>query len=215
MTAASDRRQKDLVRQQFTRTADVFGGYAVDHRAQLAESLAVAVKAGSSDRAADIACGPGTLVLRFARRVRWICGLDLTPAMLDRAGHSAVVHGLTNLDLAVGDAQTLPFADAKLDIAVTSYSLHHMPDPARVIREMARVVRRGGRVGIIDIRAPENPKITARANRIERIRDNSHTRSISLSEFERIFGESGLRATAIESLEEPRDFDNWMHVAGW
>ena len=63
---------------------------------------------------------------------------------------------------------------------MTSYSLHHMSDPARVIREMARVVKRGGRVGLIDIIVPEDPKVRALNHRIEWIRDPSHARSLTL-----------------------------------
>jgi len=208
------RKQKDLARERFTTTAEVFGSYAVRHRAELAERLARVVKAGSKDRALDLACGPGTLALRFAWHVRWICGLDLTPAMLERARRSAVAERFANLDFAVADAHALHFPDEALEIAVTSFSLHHMSDPARVVGEMSRVVKRGGRVGIVDIRASENPKVAETAHRIERMRDNSHTRSLPRSEFERIFAANGLRILAVEPRQEHRDFDSWMHVAG-
>ena len=100
-------------------------------------------------------------------------------------------------------------------MVVSSYSLHHIPDPARVIREMSRVVKQGGRVGVVDIRAPENSKVAEAADRIERVRDHSHTRGIPLSEFEKLFRESDLRIIATEPLEDSRAFDDWMHVAGW
>src|ERR1700735_2046741 len=118
---ASHQQQKDLVREQFTRTAQVFGDYAVASRVGEAERLARLVKAGPADRAVDLACGPGTLALRFARHVRWICGLDLTPAILALARNNAKKEALSNLFCALGDAQALPFGDGSLDIAVTSY----------------------------------------------------------------------------------------------
>jgi ubiquinone/menaquinone biosynthesis C-methylase UbiE len=215
MTLTDDKRQKHLVREQFTRTAEVFGDFAVATRAGDAEHLARVVGAKSADCAVDLACGPGTLALRFARHVRWICGLDLTPAILARARRSAEAEALANLDFALGDAHALPFADGALDIAVTSYSLHHMPDPARVIGEMARVVKRGGRIGVIDIRASEDPQVAAMSNRIERLRDASHTRSLPKSEFEAIFAAHGLRILAEETREHDRAFRHWMLVAGW
>ena len=135
--------------------------------------------------------------------------------MLERTRRSAAEEKIENLDFAVADAHALPFSDGVLDIAVTSFSLHHMPDPARVIGEMSRIVKRGGRVGVIDIRAPEDSKIAECANRIERIRDSSHTRSVPQSEFEKMFAASGLRIHTIEQSEDFRDFDSWMHVAGW
>jgi len=213
--AQENEQQKNLVREQFTRTAEVFGDYAVSSRVHEAELLAKMVRAGAGDCVVDLACGPGTLALRFARHVKWAYGLDLTPAILERARNSAAAESLGNLFFAIGDAQTLPFADGALDIAVTSYSLHHMSDPARVVAEMARVVKRGGRVGVIDIRMPEDSQVADLNNRIERSRDASHTRSLKRSEFDAMFMASGLRLFNSCVEEHPRAFDHWMLVAGW
>jgi len=214
MSAIDKSQQNELVREQFTRTAQVFGDYAVAARVREAELLAGMVKAAAQDRVVDLAAGPGTLALRFARHVRRICALDLTPAILQRARNSAAVEKLANIDFVVGDAQSLPFADGALDIAVTSYSLHHISEPARVIGEMARVVRRGGRVGVIDIRVSEDSQSADIHDRIERLRDPSHTRSLSQNEFEVLFARNGLRLLAVERQEHLRPFDHWMLVAG-
>jgi ubiquinone/menaquinone biosynthesis C-methylase UbiE len=211
---ASHQQQRDLVREQFTRTAQVFGDYAIASRVGEAERLARMVKAGPADRAVDLACGPGTLALRLARHVRWICGLDLTPAILERARRTAAAEGLANLEFAIGDAQSLPFPDASVDIAVTSYSAHHFADPARSIGEMARVVRPGGRVGILDIFLPDDPAISALNTRIEKLRDASHTRALSRQEFESHFVAHGLRLLETGVEENSRSFDHWMLVAG-
>jgi ubiquinone/menaquinone biosynthesis C-methylase UbiE len=215
MCGANDNELKALVRERFTRTAEVFGDYAVANRVTEAELLARMVSAGPTDRAVDLACGPGTLALRFSRYVRSICALDLTPAILARARGNAIKDGLANLVCVLGDAQALPFGDGALDIAVTSYSLHHISDPAKVLREMARVVKPGGRVGVIDIVVPEDPKIRELNHRIEYTRDQSHSRSLSRSDFDGIFGAAGLRIVATEVHGHPRTFDHWMHVAGW
>lgn len=215
MTATEKPSQSDLIRERFTKTAQVFGDYAVSYRVQFAETLMRLVSAGPDDRVTDLASGPGTLALRFARGVRWVCGVDLTPAMVARARAAAEEERLTNTAWTLADAQSLPFADGSLDIAVTSYSLHHIPDPARTIREMARVVRPGGRVGIIDIVVSEDPRAAEAANRIEITRDPSHTRSLAKSDFEKMVAAAGLRWLAHETGENPRSFDHWLHVAGW
>ena len=59
-----------------------------------AELLARLVSAGSEDLAVDLASGPGTLALRFAKHVRWMCAYDLTPAILMRARQKAAQEGL-------------------------------------------------------------------------------------------------------------------------
>lgn len=206
---------KQLVREQFTKTAQVFGDYAVAARGAEAAKLAEMVRPGRDDHAIDIACGAGTLALRFARLVRWACGVDLTPAILSRAKNTAAKEGLSNLEFTLADAHRLPFADSSLDIAVTSYALHHMPDAPRAIAEMARVVRPGGRVGVIDIYVSEDQGIAELNDRIERARDASHTRTLSRLEFEEIFQANGLRVSSTQLHEDSRQFDHWLHVAGW
>jgi SAM-dependent methyltransferase len=210
----SRQQQKNLVRDQFTNTAQVFGDYALASRVLEAERLARAVGVRAQDRGVDLACGSGALSLRFAHQVRWLCALDLTPAILNRARRFAAAEQLPNLGFAVGDAEALPFADESLDFAVTSYSLHHMPDPARVIGEMARVVSRGGRVGVLDILVPDDPAVAALNNRIERVRDRSHTRTLGRSEFDVLFANHGLRILDAYVEQQLRSFDQWMLVAG-
>jgi ubiquinone/menaquinone biosynthesis C-methylase UbiE len=215
MTTAGERTQKDLIRERFTKTVEAFGDFSVSYRAQFADRLSEMMGARANERAVDLACGPGTLALQFAKKVRWVCGVDLTPAMLARARSTAESEGLGNLGFMLGDALALPIPDGALDLAVTSYSLHHMPDAAGVIREMARVIKRGGRVGIIDIFVPEDSRVGELNNRIEIVRDPSHTRTLSRSEFEGRVREAGLHITAAEVHELPRSFNHWMSVAGW
>ena len=155
------------MRDRFTRTAEIFGSAMLKTRAAEAEILAHMVSAKTSDGAVDLACGTGALAMAFAPRVRWICGLDLTPAMIavaERAAHDAQVRNVT---FAIGNAQQIPFPDGSLDLALSSYALHHVPDSARVIGEMARVLKRGGRVGMIDIFVLEDSRArrNARPNR--------------------------------------------------
>ncbi len=93
--------------------------------------------------------------------------------MLQSAQRKAKPHYSPNPEKS-SPSQTLPFADGALDLTVTGYGLHHISDPARVIREMARVVKHGGREGLIDIVAPEDPKVRALNHCIEWICDPSH-----------------------------------------
>jgi ubiquinone/menaquinone biosynthesis C-methylase UbiE len=211
----SEKQNRDAIEERFTATAKVFGDYAVVERKRLAETLAKMVGAAKTQSAADLATGPGTLALRFAHHVKWIAAVDLTPAMLLRARETARTEGLSNVGFLRADAQQLPIADGALDLCVTSYSLHHVPDQARMVREMARVVKRGGRVGIIDILVPDTPGASEAANRIEIARDRSHTRSLTRREFMSMLDQAGLRLLDSKFEELQRSFDHWLHVAGW
>ncbi|MGA8037249.1 MAG: methyltransferase domain-containing protein [Candidatus Acidiferrales bacterium] len=211
----SQKQNRDAIEERFTATAKVFGDYAVVERKRLAETLARMVGAAKTQTAADLATGPGTLALRFAHHVKWIAAVDLTPAMLLRARETAKTEGHGNVGFLRADAQQLPIADGALDLCVTSYSLHHVPDQARMVREMARVVKRGGRVGIIDILVPDTPGASEAANRIEIARDRSHTRSLTRREFMSLLDQAGLRLLDSKFEELTRSFDHWLHVAGW
>jgi ubiquinone/menaquinone biosynthesis C-methylase UbiE len=214
MTNAEHTPQHDLVRDRFTRTAEVFGGSILATRSAEAKILAEMVAAKKSDWAVDLASGTGALALAFAPRVRWICGLDLTPAMLAVAQRAARESKTTNAAFALGNAQQIPFPNESLDLALTSYALHHVPDAGRVIGEMSRVLKRGGRAGVIDIFSLEDPRSAEMHDRIERVRDPSHTRTLPRSEFESLFAANGLRIVDSRVEEHPVSFDHWMRTAG-
>jgi ubiquinone/menaquinone biosynthesis C-methylase UbiE len=214
-TLRRDAQQTELVRDRFTRTAEVFGDYAVKERVREAELLATLTRASQSDHAIDLACGPGTLALRFAKHVRWVIGVDFTPAILGRARRSAEADRIGNLFALLADARRLPFRDASIDVAVTSYSLHHILDPQRVIDEMARVLAYGGRAGVLDMIVPEDTGAAELRNRIEVARDPSHARAMPPSELKAMFTTAGLRVTFFEIDSHPRSFDHWLSVAGW
>jgi ubiquinone/menaquinone biosynthesis C-methylase UbiE len=150
----------------------------------------------------------------FAPRVRWICGVDLTPAMLAVAQRAVRDSEVRNVAFAIGNAQQIPFPDRSVDLALSSYALHHVPDAPRVIGEMSRVLKPGGRVGVIDIFVPEDRRRAEMHDRIERVRDPSHTRTLARSEFESLFAAKGLRITDTRVEEHPVTFDQWMHTAG-
>lgn len=215
MSGPSDRDQLDRVRERFTRTAGAFADFSLAVRSAEAERLASLAAPLETEVALDLACGPGTFTRAFARRVRWICGLDLTPALLDRARRAAAADTLSNLHLVAGDAYSLPFAARAFDLASCGYSLHHMSEPASALAELARVVRPAGRVALLDLIAPEESSRAELNNRIERARDASHATTLPASEFVALVKAAGFRVSRREIEERRRSFDDWMRVAGW
>ena len=101
----------------------------------------------------DVGAGTGFLSVMAAKLGHRVTGLDLTPAMLDRARRRA---GEADLDIAwhQGDAQALPFPDAVFDGVISRHVLWTMPDPAQALREWIRVTRPGGRVIWFDAMTP-------------------------------------------------------------
>lgn len=208
-------KQMALVRDRFTRTATAFADYVLKERVFEAERLLRLVAPSGPERALDVACGPATLARIFAPHVRWIAGLDLTPAMLERARREGAERQLANFSVLRGNVLQMPFADNSFDLIVTSYSIHHLPDASAAISEVARVLKRGGKFGLLDMIVSENAEVGRVCNELEIARDASHTHALPVSEFKNLLARSGLRIVRHEIVDHPRKFDQWMRTAGW
>ncbi len=142
------------------------------------------------DCALDVACGPGLVACAFARLCRQVTGIDITPAMVEQAEKRQKEQGLDNLTWSVGDALPLPYDDASFSLVITRYSLHHFPDPQKVLTEMIRVCRPGGRILVADVAI--EPSKSADYDALEIMRDPSHTHALTTEEFSSLFRRSGL-----------------------
>ena len=146
------------------------------------------------DTVLDVACGGGIVVCAFAPQVGHATGIDMTPAMLDRARQLAAEKGIGNVTWDRGDVTSLPYADGAFDIVVTRFSMHHFLDPLSVLREMVRVCAPGGRVVVVDMYASEDPAKAAEWNRAEKLRDPSHVRCLTLTELKGVVRHGAARA---------------------
>jgi ubiquinone/menaquinone biosynthesis C-methylase UbiE len=211
MTKESSHQEKILDR--FTETADAFARTVRRTRTAEAEELAERVTAGLASAkqmlAIDLACGPGTYTRPLALHVRQAVGVDLTPAMIEKARAEAARDGIANIEFVRADIYALPFADGAAGIVSCGYAFHHMTDPPRALAEMARVLQPGGRMAITDIIVPEGCD-GAFQNSVERVRDPSHTITQSAANFRAMIGELGLRVVSEHRHDNWHDFDVWM-----
>jgi len=101
----------------------------------------------------DVGCGAGIDSIIAARMVApgEVVGVDMTPAMLERARASARETGVTNLDLRLGFAEQLPVGDEWADVVISNGVMNLFPDKLAGLQEMARVLKPGGRLQIGDI----------------------------------------------------------------
>jgi len=106
------------------------------------------------ERVVDVGCGAGIDSLIAAKMVGpngQVIGIDMTPAMLDKAGHAAAQAGITNVEFRQGYAESLPVTDSWADVVISNGVLNLMPDKSAALREMARVLKPTGRLQIGDI----------------------------------------------------------------
>lgn len=116
-----------------------------------------AIEAGPKDRVLDVACGTGLVSAALVER--WGCrvvGLDQSTAMLGRARTRAAADPRLagRVSFVEGEAESLPFADGEFDHLTFTYLLRYVEDPAATLRELARVVKPGGRVSSLEFCVP-------------------------------------------------------------
>jgi SAM-dependent methyltransferase len=96
-------------------------------------------------RMLDVGCGTGVVAVTAARQGARATGLDLTPALLDRARENSQIAGL-HIDWQEGDVESLPFEDGVFDVVVSQFGHMFAPRPEVAVAEMLRVLRPGGAI---------------------------------------------------------------------
>jgi demethylmenaquinone methyltransferase/2-methoxy-6-polyprenyl-1,4-benzoquinol methylase len=118
------------------------------------------IDAGPGDRVLDVATGTGMVAAALVRRYGCsVVGLDQSPEMLSgaRAKLDTDPRLAARIELARGEAEALPFADAEFDHLTFTYLLRYVEDAGATLRELARVVKPGGRIASLEFMLPPNP----------------------------------------------------------
>ena len=199
-----------LIVDQFTRQADPFSSAGTIADEKALQLLLDMTGAGPEDTVLDVACGGGNVVCAFARIVRHATGIDMTPAMLERAARMATEKKLTNVTWDRGDAGSLPYPDGAFSIVVTRFSFHHFPDPLAVLGEMKRVCAPRGRILVADMHTSPVQAKADEFNRMELLRDPSHVRALHREELQALFPAAGLPPPRVASYELRDELENLL-----
>ena len=155
MSVESGRLTPEGVRTMFDRIAPVYDlmnrvmTAGLDGRWRRLTAEAV-VRPG--DRVLDACCGTGDLAIAAGRAGGRVVGLDFSERMLERARRKSAA-----IEWVRGDLLDLPFEDESFDAATVGFGVRNVADLERSLRELRRVLRPGGRLGILEITKPRGP----------------------------------------------------------
>jgi demethylmenaquinone methyltransferase/2-methoxy-6-polyprenyl-1,4-benzoquinol methylase len=123
-------------------------------------TMVAAVRPRAGQRILDVATGTGMVAFALARHGAQVTALDQSEAMLSVARRRTPPVG-GSVTFVTGQAERLPFPDGSFDALTFTYLLRYVDDPAATMRELARVVAPGGRIGMVEFGVPDNPTLRA------------------------------------------------------
>jgi SAM-dependent methyltransferase len=201
----------DHIVHSFTNQAASFNASAVANASEILDTILEQTRPQQGERWLEAACGPGVVSRRLAACAGSVHGIDATAAMIEIARREAAAAELDNVTFEVGDATATSLPDAGFDGAVTRFSVHHIQVPSRLFAELARVVRPGGTVAILDHLADPDADARSWAQEIERLRDRSHWACLSDTRLRQLGRDAGLDLAHEQRFPFELDFDDWLH----
>jgi len=145
-------KREDKARDYFNRLAGKFGRNYCPGRTWKGVSHLLLALVGPIT-VADLGAGEGTLAQLLARHAKKVIAVDNSEKMVEFGSELAREHGFKNLEYRFGDIQDPPVTAASIDLALFSQALHHAGNPARAVAAAFRILKKGGRVAILDLLA--------------------------------------------------------------
>ena len=200
------------VQREFSRIASTYAWLTARPAAREARALIRWIELRPKDWVLDAACGPGVLARSLALRSSRVCALDLCPRMIE-AARSGRLRSRTSVWYTVGQVERLPYRSGSFNLVTCAYAFANVPQPLEALREFARVVRRGGRIVVVDVVAPEDPGRCAGLNRLEALRSCAPTRILKRSEFVDLFAAAHLRLLACRMGQRQGSLRGWLQLS--
>ena len=197
------RKRQDKAREYFDELAGKFGRSYVPGRSW--EALAhVLITLLPPLTVADLGAGEGTLAQLLAKNARKVIAVDNSPKMIEFGGQLAKKHGIKNLEYRLGDIEDPPIAKNSIDLAILSQALHHAIHPQRAVAAAHGILKRGGRLAILDLLS----------HRFERARDlyADHWLGFSEVQLHQFLEKSGFRQIEVSAVSREKQGSHFQTV---
>ena len=201
-----------LAPDHFNSIADRYAASEVHTKSPTINRLHELLNQKRQEAVCEVACGPGYLALSFAGKTSKIAGVDAAPNMLLQFEKLAKERGV-EVQAVKADAESIPFASGSFDVVVSRLAPHHFPDAGNAVQEMARLVKSGGYVAVIDLEGSENPVLDELNHELETLHDPSHVRSYTESQWRTFFETNDLDIEALEARQT--ELHGGLSVSRW
>jgi SAM-dependent methyltransferase len=205
-----------MTEQHKARVQAQFGGSAEDYvrspghaAGQDLERLLRWGRQRNAARVLDVATGGGHTALAFAAFTPTVVATDLTLPMLGAARKFIAGQGAAGVLFVGADVEMLPFRDECFGVVTCRIAAHHFPELLPAVRQVARVLRRGGSFLVQDILGHDDPECAAFILEVEKRRDPSHVRSFRQLEWTAFLRAAGLTVIDEAIVEKVRPWEEW------
>jgi SAM-dependent methyltransferase len=196
---------------RWSRTAARLGELEARRREEFTEAVRDFVQPQGDEHALDLGTGTGALAFALAPYVADVLGVDNAPALLEEARRRG--GDFPNVRFVEGDATDLDLRLGMFDVAGCARVLHHVHRPEMVVASLARAIRFGGHVLVIDQIAPADPLIAVEIDRFERARDPEHQRLLPDIDLRALLEANGLVVLRTKVTEEQRNLTWYLDLA--
>ncbi|MEB3754838.1 class I SAM-dependent methyltransferase [Acinetobacter sp. MD2(2019)] len=202
--------QQNISQKQYQDKSDAYLKSQVHAQGAEFEKMRQCIQAHQFKQILDLGCGGGHVSYQVADLTERTIAYDVTPEMLSVVEKEAQQRGLTQIQTQLGMAEKLPFADASFDCVISRYSAHHWQHVGQAMQEIYRILAHNGKVILVDILGNAQPALDTFLQTIEMIRDPSHVRDYSLSEWMHFAEYSGFRVEQMQKQSLSLDFESWV-----
>jgi SAM-dependent methyltransferase len=182
---------------RFSASAELMAEHEESRREELRAQIRRFLEPTGEERVLDAGAGTGGFAFAAAPLVREVVAADIVPEVLE-TGRERAAKDFPTVTFVEADVARLPFEDGAFDLAASVRTLHHVPRPEIAVAELCRVI--GFRGFELD--------------RFERARDPSHTRLLPDADVRALLDANGLVLRRSEQLQEARDVDGYLDLAG-
>jgi len=196
--------------EQFDKTAE---NYSKDPFFSLGNDLEIIlheINPNSSMTVLDVATGAGHVAMKIAPFVKLVNAIDITPKMIEILKQNISNKNIKNIVAKIMPSDSLEFEDDTFDVVTCRFASHHFNDVTKFLSEIKRVLKSKGKLVLVDIIAPETKSMSDFVNLINKLRDHSHVKQFSKTEWESMFFQQNYKIVKMQSNPLTHNLDDWL-----